>query len=292
MLADALDYELPEELIAQQPLPERDAARLLVISRSSAPASHHTLRELPSLLPNSLFIFNDTRVIPARLRGLRSSGGKVELLLVERLSPAGGEERWICMGKPLKSLRAGTTLTFGALRASIGARRDEMTIEVTLSAPQGVSAALEEIGELPLPPYITRPVEAADRERYQTVFAREPGAIAAPTAGLHFGAAMLDALAAAGHTRAFVTLHVGPGTFLPLNVEDLADHPMHAERYHVPIETAQAIAAAKQEGRVVVAVGTTVVRTLESAPMEPCAQALAAVSCAFIRLTLFAWSMR
>ncbi len=268
MRADALDYELPEELIAQEPPPERDAARLLVLSRTPAPALHRSLRELPALLPPSLFIFNDTRVIPARLRGLRASGGKVELLLVERLGPAGTEERWICMGKPLKSLRPGTNLTFGPLHVVVGARRDEMTIDVTLSAAQGVAAALDEIGELPLPPYITRAVEAQDRERYQTVFAREPGAVAAPTAGLHFGPAMLDALEAAGHTRAFVTLHVGPGTFLPLNVDDLADHPMHAERYHISEETALAVGAAKREGRAVVAVGTTVVRTLESAVLD------------------------
>lgn len=267
MRADALDYDLPEELVAQAPLPEREGARLLVMSRQHAPAAHHVLRDLPALLPKSLFVFNDTRVIPARLRGLRASGGKVELLLVERVGPEGREERWICMGKPLKSLRAGSVLTFGELTATIGERRDEMTIDVTLSAERGVSAALENVGELPLPPYITRAVEADDRERYQTVFAREPGAVAAPTAGLHFSASMLDALAAAGHTRAFVTLHVGPGTFLPLNVDDLADHPMHSERYHVPVETAQAIASAKREGRPVVAVGTTVVRTLESAAL-------------------------
>ncbi len=271
MRVEALDYELPSELIAQQPLPERDGARLLVMSRSDAKASHHALRDLPSLLPKSLFVFNDTRVIPARLRGLRESGGKVEILLVERLSAVGAEELWLCMGKPLKSLRQGSVLRFGALSATIGVRRDEMTIEVTLSAAQdvaSVAAALDLVGELPLPPYITRTVEAADRERYQTVFAREPGAIAAPTAGLHFGTSMLAALDAAGHTCAFVTLHVGPGTFLPLNVDNLAEHPMHAERYHVSPETAHAISEAKREGRPVVAVGTTVVRTLESAVAE------------------------
>ncbi len=268
MRADALDYELPPELIAQEPLKERDGARLLVLSRSPAQVAHHVIRDLPALLPKSLFVFNDTRVIPARLRGLRDSGGKVELLLVERVGDAGNEERWICMGKPLKSLRPDTVLQFGALRARIGARRDEMTIEVTLSAPQGVAAALDDVGELPLPPYITRAANSADRERYQTVFAREPGAVAAPTAGLHFGSHILDALEAAGHTRTFVTLHVGPGTFLPLNVDDLADHPMHAERYHVSVETAQAMADARREGRLIVAVGTTVVRTLESASHE------------------------
>jgi len=264
MRAEALEYDLPQELIAQEPKAEREGARLLVVNRSNPP-EHHQIRELPALLPKSLFVFNDTRVIPARLRGLRESGGKVELLLVERLSEAGDTERWLCMGKPLKSLRPGLVLKFGALTATVIDRREETLLEITLSAAGGVGAALDEIGELPLPPYITRAPEASDRERYQTVFARDPGAVAAPTAGLHFGPAMLEALEAAGHEKAFVTLHVGPGTFLPLSAEDLADHRMHAERYHVPLETAQAIASAKHEGRPVVAVGTTVVRTLESA---------------------------
>ncbi len=265
MRATSLEYELPPELVAQQPLAERDAARLLVLSRGVHAAEHRAIRDLPSLLPKSLFVFNDTRVIPARLRGVRASGGKVELLLVERLGPAGTEERWLCMGKPQRALRDGVVLHFGPLTATIQGRRDGTTLEITLAAAQGVSAALAQTGELPLPPYIARPVAAADRDRYQTVFAREPGAVAAPTAGLHFGTSLLAALEAAGHARAFVTLHVGPGTFLPLKADDLAGHRMHAERYHVPTETVEAVRAAKRAGRPVVAVGTTVVRTLESA---------------------------
>lgn len=264
MRADQLDYDLPDALIAQEPPAERDAARLLLLDRQADGVEHRALRDLPGLLPPSLFVFNDTRVIPARLRGLRDTGGKVELLLVERLSGEGSEERWLCMGKPLKSLRPGLVLRFGDLSARVELRRAD-TLEVTLSAPQGVMAALEAGGELPLPPYITRPVEGADRERYQTVFADKPGAVAAPTAGLHFSEQMLSALAEHGHRRAFVTLHVGPGTFLPLNADDLRDHRMHSERYHLPEATAEAIAEAKREGRPVVAVGTTVVRTLESA---------------------------
>ncbi len=268
MRAERLDYELPEELIAQRPLAERDASRLLVLGRNASHLEHRAITELPALLQPSLFVFNDTRVLPARLLGEKPSGGKVELLLVERLTGEGGEERWLCMGRPLKSLRPGLRLDFGALEAEIGARRDATTLEVTLRAAPSVSQALEAVGHMPLPPYVRRADDDADRERYQTVFAREAGAVAAPTAGLHFSTALLSALDAAGHTRAFVTLHVGPGTFAPLAVDDLAEHPMHTERYSIPEATFEAIASAKREGRPVVAVGTTVVRTLEAAARE------------------------
>jgi S-adenosylmethionine:tRNA ribosyltransferase-isomerase len=259
-----LDYTLPEELIAQHPSAEREAARLLVLNRDSGALQHASIAGLAQLLPPALFVFNDTRVLPARLIGHKPSGGRFELLLVERLTPAGGEERWLCMGRPLKNLRAGLALSLGDLAIRIGERRTETLIEVTLSASEGVATALERVGQLPLPPYVTRAPEAVDRERYQTVFARHTGAIAAPTAGLHFGESALASLAAAGHQRAFVTLHVGPGTFAPLAVDDLARHPMHEEAYEIPPETIVAIAKAREAGRLVVAVGTTVVRTLES----------------------------
>jgi S-adenosylmethionine:tRNA ribosyltransferase-isomerase len=268
MLSRELDYELPDERIAQQPLPTREASRLLVIDRAADTIRHDAFTSLPSLLTAALFVFNDTRVIPARLRGEKPSGGKFELLLIERVSPAGQSETWVCMAKPLKSLRAGVSTQLGRLTVTFGERRDATTMLVTLEAEEGVSTALEASGELPLPPYITRSADQADRTRYQTVFARESGAVAAPTAGLHFSDALLAALDSHGHERAFVTLHVGPGTFLPLTVEDLREHVMHEERYFVPQATVEAVARARIEQRPVVAVGTTVMRTLESAVRE------------------------
>jgi S-adenosylmethionine:tRNA ribosyltransferase-isomerase len=278
MRVEELDYDLPAELIAKQPPPEREQARLLVLARAGEDATplrlwHRSIAELPALLPRALFVFNDTRVIPARLVGHKPSGGRFELLLVERLDPdvprqPGAEERWLCMARPLKGLKPGLALALGPLALRIGARRDQTLVEVTLSAPQGVEAALAEVGQLPLPPYLGRAARSEDTTRYQTVFARQPGAVAAPTAGLHFGEELLAALARAGHETAFVTLHVGPGTFAPLSVDELAAHPMHEEAYELPPATVAAIARAKAEARPVVAVGTTVVRTLEAVMRE------------------------
>jgi S-adenosylmethionine:tRNA ribosyltransferase-isomerase len=261
MRADELDYHLPPALIAQEPAHAREAARLLVMERGQSGVEHASIAELPRLLPPALFVFNDTKVIPARIVGSKPSGGRFELLLVERVRAGASEQRWLCMGKPLKSLRG--SLQVGPLELAIGARHGETLIEVTLRAAD-VDAALHEVGQMPLPPYIARQPLPADRERYQTVFARAPGAVAAPTAGLHFGDALLRALGEAGHRRAFVTLHVGPGTFAPLSVDDLRQHPMHAERYEISEETAHELAVARREGRQIVAVGTTVVRTLEA----------------------------
>ncbi len=273
MRAEELDYDLPPALIAQTPLPEREGARLLVLERGTGSLSHAHIKELPPLLPRALFVFNDTRVIPARLLGQKPTGGRFELLLIERLAQlAQGRERWCAMGRPLKSLRAGMSLCLDSLEIEIGERLSETLVEVRLWAPEGVTAALERVGRLPLPPYIARAagdadgaLAALDRERYQTTFARTPGAVAAPTAGLHFGPELLGSLKEHGHELAFVTLHVGPGTFAPLSVEDLAEHPMHEERFVLPSATCEAIQKAKAEGRPVIAVGTTVVRTLESA---------------------------
>jgi S-adenosylmethionine:tRNA ribosyltransferase-isomerase len=268
MRVDELDYELPAALIARQPPAEREQARLLVLARESRELAHRRILELPALLPPALFVFNDTRVIPARLLGHKPSGGRFELLLVERIGAAGREERWLCMGKPLKTLKPGLELSLGPLALRIGPRREQALLEVELAAAQGVAAALQEVGQLPLPPYLGRAADAADATRYQTVFARAPGAVAAPTAGLHFGEALLAALARAGHASAFITLHVGPGTFTPLAVDDLAQHAMHEEAYDLPAATVAAVEQAKRDGRPVVAVGTTVVRTLEAARRE------------------------
>ena len=270
MLSSDLDYDLPEELIAQRPLPERDGARMCVVERAKGEVRHSRVRELAGEIGPSLLVVNDTRVIPARLFGEKASGGKVELLLVTRLSEPGCEETWIALGRASKGLRAGMEVSVGGgrIRARVLERREGGDVVVSLSAETAIDEALAEVGTVPLPPYIRRGADDADRERYQTVFAERPGAVAAPTAGLHLSERLLAELEGAGHAIARVTLHVGPGTFAPVKAERLEDHPMHAESYDVPEATSGVIAAARDEGRAVLAVGTTVVRTLESAADE------------------------
>ncbi|KPK14063.1 MAG: hypothetical protein AMJ62_14160 [Myxococcales bacterium SG8_38] len=260
-----LDYHLPEELIAQEPLGLRDASRLLLVDVDAARVEDHRFTELPRLVPPSLFVFNDTRVFPARLTGRKASGGRVELLLIRKTSGEG--DRWVAMGRSSKGLRQGTELSLGGGR--IGARvvrvLDQGQIEVDLAGEGDLDALIEQVGEVPLPPYIRREAGEADRTRYQTVYARKPGAIAAPTAGLHFSEKTLDALKEAGHRMAHVTLHVGPGTFRPVRSDTLDQHEMHEEAYEVPEPTVEAIRQARAKERPIIAVGTTVVRTLESA---------------------------
>lgn len=263
-LAD-YSFELPPELIAQEPLPERSAARLMVIERSTGTIRHRDFAELPQLLePGDLLVRNETRVIPARLRGVKASGGRVEILLVERL--AGAEEVWRCLTRSAKPVRVGQTIRFadGATAEAI-ADLGEGWRSMRFNCTGDFSALLETLGEMPLPPYIQRAPVGADRERYQTVFAKEPGAVAAPTAGLHFTDATFAALAARGIEVTGVTLHVGPGTFQPVRTEFLDDHRMHGETYVVPPETAAAVNRTLDEGRRVVALGTTSTRALESA---------------------------
>jgi S-adenosylmethionine:tRNA ribosyltransferase-isomerase len=262
-----LDYTLPAELIAQSPLPDRDGARLLRVRRFGDSLEHRMVRELPALLRPALIVLNDTRVIPARLFAHKESGGRVEFLLVERLSGEGGEQRWSALARTRKGVREGMQLRSAddALRLTVLTMHGGGEVEVLLEASGDVADALARVGQVPLPPYIRRAPDAADLARYQTVFAAQPGAVAAPTAGLHLSEALLAALRQAGHELAFVTLHVGPGTFAPLRAAALAEHRMHSEHFDVPEATALAIARAKREGRPVLAVGTTVVRSLESA---------------------------
>lgn len=267
MRTSELDYELPEELIAQHPLAERDGARMLVLERGRTAVRHLGVLDIPAELPPSLLVVNDTKVLCARLHGQKPTGGRVELLLIERLSGEGREERWSALGRASKGLRPGAVVDVGsgAIRATVEARHPDGELEVSLVAEGGVAETVERVGAVPLPPYIRRAPVSEDRQRYQTVFAERPGAVAAPTAGLHLSRALLDALATQGHRVARVTLHVGPGTFAPVKVEDLSEHPMHSERWQVSEEAALEIGRARAEGRPVVAVGTTVVRTLESA---------------------------
>jgi S-adenosylmethionine:tRNA ribosyltransferase-isomerase len=265
-LLELLDYALPEAQIAQEPLADRDGARLLVMRRGAADFSHRGVRDLPTLLSPALFVLNDTRVFCARLRGHKPSGGRAELLLLERIGEPGEVERWRALGKANKRLEEGARLILGdgTVSARVMERHDQGELVVVLETADGVEAALSRVGEVPLPPYIRRASRDSDLERYQTIFAREDGAVAAPTAGLHLSKALFSALANAGHEIAYVTLHVGPGTFAPVKAARIEDHVMHAERYVVPEATAVAIERTHAEGRPVVAVGTTVVRTLET----------------------------
>jgi S-adenosylmethionine:tRNA ribosyltransferase-isomerase len=259
-----LDYDLPEELIAQEPLTQRDASRLLLLDLATDEVEDHLFTELPGLLPPSLFVFNDTRVFPARLLGHKATGGRVELLLLRKI--AEGADRWLALGRSSKGMREGMELSLcdGRLTARVVRALDHGQLEVDLRTEGEVDALIEECGQVPLPPYIRRAANDADRTRYQTVYAKKSGAVAAPTAGLHFTESTLRALEEAGHRTAYVTLHVGPGTFRPVQVDALDEHEMHEEAYEVPEATVAAIGRARAERRPVVAVGTTVVRTLES----------------------------
>jgi S-adenosylmethionine:tRNA ribosyltransferase-isomerase len=259
------DYELPEELIAQEPVSPRDASRLLVLHAQGAP-EHVRFTDLEELLePDDLLVFNDTKVIPARLVGRKSTGGRMELLLCEPLEGGLGR-RWRAMGQASKPIRPGTTLELDGLSVRVEAAEGEGFYRVQLDREgDALEAALARAGQIPLPPYIRRDPSPLDRERYQTIWARAPGSAAAPTAGLHFTGALLARLAARGVRRTAVTLHVGPGTFLPVRGDSIEGHRMHPERYEVPDAAAAEIAACRARGGRVVAVGTTTVRTLESA---------------------------
>ena len=263
------DYHLPEELIAQYPPEQRAGGRLLDVATlmrlPEATAADRQLADLPELIaPGSLLVFNDTRVIHARLAGRKESGGRIEVM-VERID---GEHEVLAMVRASHPPKAGSRLSFGPEDATEGAtvvsarEPGSMMLRIRFDAP--AAGVLERLGELPLPPYIQHQPDQADEARYQTVFAREPGAVAAPTAGLHFDEALLAALRARGIESAHLTLHVGAGTFLPVRTEDLSQHHMHSERYTLSAETAQAIARAKAEGRPVVAIGTTALRALEA----------------------------
>ena len=263
LLSD-FDFELPPELIAQEPLPERDASRLLVLDRATGAVQHRSFRDLPDILaPGDLVVFNRSRVIPARLLGRRSKGGEAEILLVRDR----GEGRWEAMVRPGRHLRPGQRVTIdedlSVVIESEALAEDGRRQVRLLSRQRDIAAALERCGHVPLPPYVRRPDRPEDRERYQTIYASEPGSIAAPTAGLHFTPSILERLRARGVETAEVVLHVGPGTFRPVTVPDIGDHRLPAEAYVVPADTAEAVTRTRARGGRVVAIGTTSVRTLE-----------------------------
>jgi len=253
-------YDLPEDLIAQHPPAQRGASRLLCLDGPSGAISDRMFQDLPTLLqPGDLLVFNNTRVMAARLYGQKASGGRVELL-VERLL---GEREALAHVRASKSPKVGSDLLVEGARLTVAGRDDGL---FRLSLAEGSFTELMDLhGHMPLPPYIRRPDEDEDQARYQTVYARKTGAVAAPTAGLHFDQAMLDKLTLMGVEQAFVTLHVGAGTFQPVRVEDIAQHRMHAEWVEVSQQVVDQVAATRARGGRVVAVGTTSVRSLESA---------------------------
>ncbi len=266
-------YDLPEELIAQTPAERRDASRLLVLDKTTGAIEHRHFYDLPRYLrPGDCLVLNDSRVIPARLFGVRPTGGAAEVVLLRDL----GGGRWECLTRPGRKMRPGTVVTFGGgeLTGTVEDVEADGNRVIRFAYDGIFLEILERLGHMPLPPYIKAQLD--DPERYQTVYAREPGSAAAPTAGLHFTNGLLDDIRAMGVDVRFVTLHVGLGTFRPVKAENIEDHEMHSEYCVVPPDTAEAVTRAKREGRRVVAVGTTSCRTLESfakpdGTMEPSA---------------------
>lgn len=254
-------YDLPEELIAQTPLEQRDASRLMVLSRKTGEVTHRHFYDIVDYLnPGDCLVMNDSRVLPARLLGHRPTGGAVEVLLLRDL----GDKRWECLCRPGRKMQVGSEVSFGdgELTAVVREVREDGNRVVEFRYEGIFLEVLERLGKMPLPPYIKE--ELQDQERYQTVYSREVGSAAAPTAGLHFTKELLDKIREKGVKEAFVTLHVGLGTFRPVKAEEVTDHHMHAELCMMNAETAKVLNETKQNGGRIICVGTTSCRTLES----------------------------
>ena len=267
MKVSLFDYYLPPDRIAQEPLPQRDASRLMVVKRGDGSILHTTFRELPRFVEgDTLMVVNDAKVIPARLFGKKATGGKLELLLVREVE----KDLWVCLVRPGRGFREGAKVFFppGDWWGEVWQVLASGERVIRFGGPGGVDALLEHQGQVPLPPYIRRPPSPLDRERYQTIYATRKGAVAAPTAGLHFTPKVLEALKDKGVEVVSLTLLVGPGTFRPVKVEDVKNHSMEEEYYEIPPQTAAKVEEAKKKGRRVLAVGTTVTRALESAVNE------------------------
>ncbi|MGD9343391.1 MAG: tRNA preQ1(34) S-adenosylmethionine ribosyltransferase-isomerase QueA [Desulfuromonadales bacterium] len=265
MQLNDFDYELPPELIAQRPLETRSSSRLLLLSRARQTITHHQFVELPAMLrEGDLLVRNETKVLPARLLGSKQSGGQVEVLLLRQHDTE--NNIWRCMTRSSRALKPGTLIDFPAeMTGEVVEAVDGGQRMVRFSSPASFLETLEQVGHVPLPPYIRRDDQPFDKDRYQTVYASNPGAVAAPTAGLHFTEETFADLTARDIEVCGVTLHVGPGTFLPVRSENLQAHRMHAEAYDIPFQAAERINNARAEGRRIIALGTTVTRTLEHA---------------------------
>lgn len=269
MLVKEFSFNLPDDRIARFPMANRDASRLMMLDRSDESIRDHVFSALPDLLaPGDLLIMNDTRVIPARIFGVKETGGKVEIFLVRR--QPGIPERWECLLRGSKRFRPGQVVKLAdCMQATAFSKSAADTWLVDFSGEETFDSWLERNGHMPLPPYLQRDDNVNDRERYQTVVARNIGAVAAPTAGLHFTGALLDELKNRGISLACITLHTGLGTFQPVRVERVADHRIHLEDFVIPQETVTAIEECRVRGGRVVAVGTTTARTLEFAAQQP-----------------------
>jgi S-adenosylmethionine:tRNA ribosyltransferase-isomerase len=265
------DYELPEELIAQTPLPNRTDSRLMSLNKTTGEVGHHSFEQLQQFVnAGDLLVLNDTRVIPARLFGVKAdTGAKIELLLLNNL----GDDRWEVLAKPAKRARIGTQIHFSTDQnvpptlTAIVEEEKEMGGRIVRFRYSGIfNELLDRLGQVPLPPYIKQQLD--DKERYQTVYAKHEGSAAAPTAGLHFSEEFLSRLERQGVGIAYITLHVGLGTFRPVSVDRVEEHHMHSEYYHIPEKAAEQIQAAREAGGKIIAVGTTAARTLETAARE------------------------
>ncbi len=254
-------YELPKELIAKYPVEPRDACRLMVLDRKTQKIEHRIFRDIIDYLhEGDLLVLNDTKVIPARLQGKKETGAKIEVFLLRPIT----ENRWEVLIKNIKRLKPGQKIIFGEdFSAKLVEKFEEGKALVEFEG-KDINTLIKKYGHIPLPPYIEREDEEKDKDYYQTVFARKEGAVASPTAGLHFTNELLEKLEKKGVKKAFVTLHVGLGTFRPIQTEDITKHKMHEEYYYIPEETLKLIQETKEKGKSVVAVGTTVVRTLET----------------------------
>lgn len=263
MNTEEFDYYLPEELIAQTPLKDRSASRLMVLDRKTGKIEHHIFKDIINFLDeNDVLVLNDTKVIPARLFGVKEdTQAHIELLMLKEM----GDDVWQTLCKPARRVKVGTVLSFGdGLLKAECIKEDDDGIRYFKMIYEGIFLEiLDKLGEMPLPPYIHEHLE--DKDRYQTVYAKNPGSAAAPTAGLHFTKEILEALRAKGVTICYITLHVGLGTFRPVSVEDVTKHKMHSEFYHISGEVADILNKAKASGKRIVSVGTTSTRTLESA---------------------------
>jgi S-adenosylmethionine:tRNA ribosyltransferase-isomerase len=279
------DYALPEELIAQHPPTERGASRLLHLDGQSGAFVDRMFRDLPSLVqPHDVFVFNNTKVVKARLHGRKQTGGTAEVLIERVLDNNSPQSRQaLAHIRASKSPKPGTKILFADGIEAVMTKRVDDLFELDFSGPLSVYEVLERIGEVPLPPYISHTADASDESRYQTVYAKHAGSVAAPTAGLHVDEALLASLQSRGATLAYVTLHVGAGTFQPVRDNDLSKHVMHSERFDVPSETVGAIARAKAAGGRVIAVGTTSMRTLETASQHGRLQAARGETSIFIK---------
>jgi len=288
MLLSDFQFDLPQDLIAQQPLPQRDASRMLILDREKRAWEDSSFASLPDLLRgDELIVVNNARVIPARLFGRREGvrsekpghdrrtvreflSSQIEVLLTKQVAP----DEWEALVRPGKKMRVGERVDFGngELMAEVLSRGEFGLRRIRLTAKGDVTQAIERLGHVPLPPYISRQDDSADRERYQTIFADHPGAVAAPTAGLHFSSAILEQLRQRGIETVSITLDVGLGTFQPIHEEEIEKHQIHSERYEISEACAAAICKARRDGRPILAVGTTVVRALEDAAQKSAAR--------------------